>query len=60
MEERSVEMDVNKIYIKGIAGEDFKDNDTLQQYIELVNSQLIVDSLKMFEKLMPDYMNFER
>ena len=31
-------MDVNKIYIKGIAGEDFKDNDTLQQYIDELNA----------------------
>ena len=38
MEERSIEMDVNKIYIKGIAGEDFKDNDTLQQYIDELNA----------------------
>lgn len=28
----------------------------LEQYIELVDSQLIIDSLKMFEKLMPDYI----
>lgn len=28
----------------------------LEQYIELVDAQMIIDSLAMFEKLMPDYM----
>jgi two-component system aerobic respiration control sensor histidine kinase ArcB len=32
------------------------DTPMLTQYIELVDSQLIVDSLKMFEKLMPGYI----
>lgn len=31
-------MDVKKIYIKGIAGKDFKDNETLQQYIDELNA----------------------
>ena len=31
-------MDVKKIYIKGIAGKDFKDHETLQQYIDELNA----------------------
>ena len=31
-------MDVKKIYIKGIEGKDFKDNETLQQYIDELNA----------------------
>lgn len=56
MEERSIRMEVKKIYIKGIKDEEFKDNEYLENYVE----ELRKNGVGIVTGVLDDFINWGR